>query len=167
MASGQGCRWRQIIPRRSASAQELGGAQPLQTWVGFVQGDTGVLHTQFAMLPLSSCAEDILADLGSLHLSSWLWGSTRQLRDGEVLTLHICLLQLKCLQDGEGMQTSACPEVPAACWSPRWSFCRVFLLCVADISRDPKQGGCALDKASWRVSCCKDTGKMSACFANR
>lgn len=57
VASGQGCRWRQIIPRRSASAQELGGAQPLQTWVGFVQGDTGVLHTQFAVLPLSSCLQ--------------------------------------------------------------------------------------------------------------
>lgn len=77
-----------------------GGAQPLQTRTGFVQGDAGVLHTQFG-LSLSS-AEDILADLGSPHLSLWLQGSTKQLRDGEVLTLHICLVQPKCLQGGEG-----------------------------------------------------------------
>ncbi|KAL2301758.1 hypothetical protein Nmel_011154 [Mimus melanotis] len=29
----------------------------------------------------------------------------------------------------------------------------------ADTSRDPERGGCALNMASWRVSCCKDTGK--------
>lgn len=65
-----------------------GGAQPLQTRAGFVQGDAGVLHTQFG-LSLGS-AGDILADLGSPHLSLWLQGSTKQLRDGEVQTLHIC-----------------------------------------------------------------------------